>query len=146
MAKVRFTVTRDLTLPARRVFDALVDWRGHADWVPMTRVVIENGDGGAGTVFVATTGLGPAALPDRMRVDALDPEAMTVRITKIGPVLSGVVDLSVAPLGENRSRLTWFEDIRVPVVPQFLAPPVTAVTRRGFESSITRLAKKLAAG
>ena len=141
MANVRFRVTRDLNLPARAVFDELVDWPGHAEWVPLTRVVVESGDGGPGTVFVATSGIGPLALPDRMRVDALDADAMTVRVTKIGPVLTGVVDLSVTSLGEQRCRLDWLEDIRVPVLPQFLARPVAAAARRGFETSITRMAK-----
>jgi hypothetical protein len=145
MAKVYFTVTRDLLLPARIVFDELIDWRGHAAWVPLTRVEILTGDGGPGTEFVATSGVGPLALPDRMRVDELDPEAMTVRVTKIGPVLTGVVHLSVTPTGESTSRLEWVEDIRVPVLPQFLARPVAAAARRGFETSITRMAKLLAA-
>lgn len=144
MANVRFTVTRDLLLPAGAVFDELIDWKGHADWVPLTRVEILSGDGGPGTEFVATSGLGPLALPDRMRVDELDREAMTVRITKIGPVLTGVVHLSVASTGANTSRLEWIEDIRVPVLPQFLAKPVAAAARQGFNTSITRMAKKLA--
>ena len=144
MANVRFRVTRDLNLPARAVFDELVDWPGHAEWVPLTRVVVESGDGGPGTVFVATSGIGPLALPDRMRVDVLDADAMTVRVTKIGPVLTGVVDLSVTSLGDQRCRLDWLEDIRVPVLPQFLARPVAAAARRGFETSITRMAKRLA--
>ena len=144
MANVRFRVTRDLNLPARAVFDELVDWPGHAEWVPLTRVVVESGDGGPGTVFVATSGIGPLALPDRMRVDALDADAMTVRVTKIGPVLTGVVDLSVTSMGDQRCRLDWLEDIRVPVLPQFLARPVAAAARRGFETSITRMAKRLA--
>ena len=141
MAHVRFTVTRDLPLPADVVFAELIDWRGHAEWVPMTRVTIEEGDGGPGTVFVATSGLGPAALPDRMRVDALDPVAMTVRVTKIGPVLTGHVDLSVTATGESASRLTWLEDIRVPILPQFLARPVGAAARKAFEISIDKMAK-----
>jgi Polyketide cyclase / dehydrase and lipid transport len=140
MANVYFTVTRSLALPADVVFDELIDWKGHANWVPMTRVEILNGDGGPGTVFVATTGLGPLALPDRMRVDELDPVAMTSRITKIGPMLSGVVDLSVTRTGETTSRLDWVEDIRVPGVPQFLAKPLAAAARKGFQTSITRLA------
>jgi hypothetical protein len=144
VANVRFRVTRDLNLPARAVFDELIDWPGHAEWVPLTRVVVESGDGGPGTVFVATSGIGPLALPDRMRVDALDADAMTVRVTKIGPVLTGVVDLSVTSLGDQRCRLDWLEDIRVPVLPQFLARPVAAAARRGFETSITRMAKRLA--
>ncbi len=145
MANVRFTVTRDLPLPADAVFAELIDWKGHADWVPLTRVEILSGDGGPGTEFVATSGLGPLALPDRMRVDELDREAMTVRITKIGPVLTGVVHLSVSSTGDATSRLEWLEDIRVPVLPQFLAKPVAAAARQGFNTSITRMAKQLAA-
>lgn len=133
-------VTRDLPLAADVAFAELIDWRGHAEWVPMTRVTIEEGDGGPGTVFVATSGLGPAALPDRMRVDALDTTEMTVRVTKIGPVLTGYVDLSVVATGESTSRLTWLEDIRVPVLPQFLARPVGAAARKAFEMSIDRMA------
>lgn len=110
----------------------------------LTRVEMLRGDGGPGTEFVATTGIGPVALPDRMRVDELDPVAMTSRITKIGPVLSGEVHLSVTSTGENSSRLEWVEDIRVPGVPQFLAKPVAAAARKGFQVSITRLARLVA--
>jgi hypothetical protein len=123
----------------------LIDWRGHAKWVPLTRVKILSGDGGPGTEFIATTGVGPLALPDRMRVDALDPMAMAVRITKIGPVLSGLVHLRVTSTGESTSRLEWVEDIRVPGVPQFLAKPVGWAARKGFQTSITRMAELLAA-
>ncbi len=143
MASVYFTVVRDLPLPARVVFDELIDWKGHADWVPLTRVEVLEGDGGPGTEFVATSGIGPLALPDRMRVDELDPEAMTVRITKVGPVLTGLVHLSVTPISETSSRLEWIEDIRVPVLPQFLAKPVGAAARQGFNTSITRMARLL---
>lgn len=145
MANVYFTVTRDLPLPADIVFGELIDWKGHAAWVPLTRVQMLRGDGGPGTEFVATTGIGVVALPDRMRVDELDSSARTARITKIGPVLSGRVDLSVTSTGENTSRLDWVEDIRVPGVPQFLATPLAAGARKGFQTSITRLAKILGA-
>jgi hypothetical protein len=146
MANVYFTVTRNLPIPARVVFNELIDWKGHAAWVPLTRVEVLRGDGGPGTEFVATTGIGPVGLPDRMRVDELDPEAMTVRITKIGPLLTGLVHLSVTSTTETTSRLEWVEDIRVPGVPQFLARPVAAVTRKGFQTSITRLAALISAG
>ncbi len=145
VASVKFTVNRDLNLPARAVFDELVDWRGHAKWVPLTKVQVLKGDGGPGTEFIATSGIGPLALPDRMRVDALDAEAMTVRVSKIGPVLTGVVHLSVTATGEGASRLDWVEDILVPHMPQFLAKPVAAAARMGFQASISRMAKLLAA-
>ena len=145
VASVKFTVNRELNLPARAVFDELVDWRGHAKWVPLTKVKVLKGDGGPGTEFIATSGIGPLALPDRMRVDALDAEAMTVRVSKIGPVLTGVVHLSVTATGEGASRLDWVEDILVPRMPQFLAKPVAAAARMGFQASISRMAKLLAA-
>ncbi|MFM7597175.1 MAG: SRPBCC family protein [Actinomycetota bacterium] len=142
MARVHFTVRRHLPLPARVAFDELVDWRGHAQWVPMTRVVIESGDGGAGTTFVATTGLGPLALPDRMRVESLDVTQMTVHIVKIGPVLTGDVRLAVESLSDDSSDITWGEDVRVPLLPGFLSKPVGAVARKAFEVSIDRMAKR----
>lgn len=145
MANVYFTVTRDLPQPADVVFDELIDWMGHANWVPLTRVQILTGDGGPGTEFVATTGLGPLALPDRMRVDELDRAAMTTLITKIGPILTGEVRLSVTSTGEGTCRLDWVEDIRVPGVPQFLAKALAAGARKGFQMSITRMAGLLAA-
>jgi hypothetical protein len=80
-----------------------------------------------------------------MRVDELDAEAMTVLVTKIGPVLTGAVHLSVTATGEGSSRLEWVEDILVPRMPQFLSKPVAAAARKGFQSSITRMAKLLAA-
>lgn len=145
MATVVFTVSQDLTLPARDVFDELINWKGHAKWVPLTRVEILKGDGGPGTEFIATSGVWPLALPDRMRVDHLDPESMTVRITKFGPILTGVVDLRVTATGEHACRLEWVEDVLVPRMPQFLARPVGAAARLAFQSSITRMATLVSA-
>ena len=144
MARVRFTVTLDLNLPADAVFAELIDWKAHEDWVPLTKVIIHSGDGGAGTEFTATSGIKPLALPDRMRIDSLDAETMTVHVTKLGPVLTGTVELKVTPTGASSCRLDWFEDVRVPVLPQFLATPVGAAARQGFTTSIKKMAKKLA--
>ena len=143
MAQVVFTVRRSLRLPAQAVFDELIDWSGHAEWVPMTKVEILEGDGGVGTAFVATTGLGKAALPDRMRVEALDREAMTVHIVKIGPVLTGDVHLAVTASSNTTCELSWVEDVRVPGLPAFLARPVAAAATKAFTSSIDRMAKRV---
>lgn len=143
MARVRFTVVRDLAFPADVVFAALIDWAGHATWVPLTRVQVLEGDGDAGTRFVATSGLGPLALPDRMTVTALDHAAMSVDVEKTGPVLTGTVHLSVTVIDDHRSRITWFEDVHVPGLPPFLAPPVAAAAKAAFSASITRLARQL---
>lgn len=147
MAPVHVDVRQGLALPADVVFAALVDWLSHADWVPMTKVRIEQGDGGVGTVFVATTGVGPLALPDRMRVDVLDTDERRVKITKIGPVLDGIVEIAVRPTGGASCMVEWREDItirRLSAMPRVIARPIAAATRRGFESSLTRLGRRLA--
>ena len=46
--------------------------------------------------------------------------------------------------GATSSRLEWVEDIRVPGVPQFLAGLVAKAAAKGFQTSITRLAKRIA--
>ena len=143
MARVHFAVRRHLALPARVAFDELIDWRGHAEWVPMTRVVIEGGDGGAGTTFLATSGLGPLALPDRMRVESLDDQAMRVHIVKIGPVLTGDVHLAVESVGDTACTVIWDEDVRMPVLPQFLAKPIGAVARFAFNLAIGTMEKRV---
>jgi len=142
-ANVVFQVSRTLPFNADQVFEALVDWRGHEEWVPLTKVKILSGDGAAGTEFIATSGVGPLALPDRMRVDSLDREARTSRITKVGPVLTGVVDLTVTSLGENSSSVHWVENVQVPVLPQFLARPVAAAARTAFNQALGRMEKYL---
>jgi hypothetical protein len=144
MARVFFTVSRDLPLPAPAVFEELIDWKAHADWVPLTRVEIISGDGGPGTEFVATSGVRPLALPDRMRIEELDAEAMTVRVTKIGPLLTGEVRLAVTAIDERSCHLEWVEDVRVPGLPSFLATPTAAAARRAFTISINKMAKKIA--
>ena len=143
MTLVHFTINRRIALPSTAVFAELIDWRGHARWVPMTRVNIEHGDGGVGTVFVATTGLGPLALPDRMRVDELDAQSMHVRIAKIGPVLTGDVVLAVNTVDDSSCDLHWDETVHVPVLPQILAGAVGAVASVAFTVSINTMAKKL---
>ncbi len=141
---VSFIASRVLPFSAPRVFAALIDWQGHADWVPMTKVEIITGDGGVGTEFIATTGLGPVALPDHMRVDALDPDAMRVEITKVGPMLTGSVVITVHPVTEWTSRVEWTEDVTVKKLPAFMALPAAAGSKIAFEQSLRRLAQYLA--
>ncbi|MBU6152479.1 MAG: SRPBCC family protein [Chloroflexi bacterium] len=144
MAQVRFSVKQDLPFPAEAVFGALIDWPGHAEWVPLTRVEILEGDGGVGTSFVATTGVGPLALPDRMQVTAMDRAAMTVTVVKIGPILTGEVYLKVHASTDRSCVVDWVEDIRVPWLPQFLARPVGAAAAQGFRTSLRRMGRGLA--
>ena len=76
-------------------------------------------------------------------MDALDRDMMTVRIAKIGPVLTGDVALQVTPAGDATCDLLWDENVAVPVLPQFLAKPVGAVAAVAFSVSISAMAKRV---
>lgn len=145
MAHVQFEVRRDFDTPARLVWDELVDWKGHEQWVPMTRVDVAAGEPTAiGAQFTAWTGLGRLALEDRMEVARCewsdDTESGECEVTKVGPMLHGRAGFTIEPKGEG-SELVWCEDVRVPYVPQFLAPIVGRIGAFGFRMAIRRLAK-----
>ena len=143
-AHVFFEASRVLPYSADAVFAELIDWAGHAEWVPLTRVDIVDGDGGAGTEFIATTGVGPAALPDRMRVEALDLERRTARIAKLGPLLTGIVILTVTPVTEWTARVDWSEDLQVRGLPGLLSRPTATAGRIGFERALRGMARHMA--
>jgi hypothetical protein len=147
MAHVTFEVVQDFRASASAVWTELVDWKGHADWVPMTRVEVEPGDPTAiGARFTAWTGLGPLALKDQMQVSILDWDAATTsgtcEVIKIGPVLRGKAGFTVAPTATG-SELRWIEDVTVPIAPQFLAPVFARLGVIGFRQALRKLAKLL---
>lgn len=156
MTQVSFTLTRPFSCDAEQVWSALVDWPGHAAWVPMTRVEVHVAPAGepfdapgrtptVGEEFTATTGAGPLALRDRMRVTAAEVTAArrTVRLEKVGPVLTGWAELVVEPAGPRACTLHWSEQVRVPYLPGPLAGVVGAGSRLGFAAALRRLDTQL---
>ncbi|MFK8025490.1 MAG: SRPBCC family protein [Ilumatobacter sp.] len=147
MAKIEFTVVQQFERPAREVWDELVDWKGHEEWIPMTRVKVGEGPmNAAGHEFTAWTGIGPLSLEDRMRVTLCDWDdesaAGDCEVEKLGPVLRGRAGFTVTPDGDG-STMTWFEDVTVKFVPQFLAPVVNKLAAAGFKQGMKGLAKNL---
>ena len=152
MSAVNFTVTVPFDAPARAVWDELIDWKGHEDWIPATRVQLDDPDPTAvGATFTAWTGFGPLSLEDRMRVAACTWDDTSgsghCEVEKLGPVLSGRAgfDVRPAPSGEG-SEVAWLEDVDVRWLPSFLAPIVTRLSALGFKRGMQGLAKKLASG
>lgn len=138
MATVKFRVRLSLRVPVERVWQSLVDWQGHAKWIPSTRVSVDSGDGGVGTEFTATTSLGPFALPDRMRVVALDVEQRTAAVEKLGPVLTGRAGFSLRPVAGGAS-LSWEEEVEAKALPAALAPVAGWLGALLFAAAIMRL-------
>lgn len=117
---------RLLAAPAEHVWDVVTDVRRHEAWIPMTRIdaadTVGLGDTFAGVSGPTATRGGPG-LVDRMVVEVLDPPAAAgrghgartgvARYRKIGPVLLGVAEVRVRPLGPGHTVLTWVEDVHL---------------------------------
>lgn len=151
MAHISFDVHQRFDQKAQVVWDELVDWKSHENWIPLTRVQVGDGEmTAAGHEFTAWTGFGPLSLEDRMRVVACDwdPESASGNcvVDKLGPVLRGSARFVVEPGGDGGgSQLVWTEDVSVRFVPQFLAPVAAKVGAWVFRRGMRSLAKNLAA-
>ncbi len=147
MTPIRFTVTHRFDQPPRIVWDEMVDWPAHGEWIPATRVEIDEGDPQAvGGMFTGYTGYGPLTLVDHMCITDIDFDADsgvgTCEVDKLGPVLKGRAGFTIGPDGAG-TTLEWFEDVTVPYLPGFLAPLVSKLSALGFAQGMRSLAKVL---
>lgn len=142
MAIVEFNVKLSLRVEPSRLWSALVDWRGHAGWIPATKVEIHSGEGGVGTEFTATSGFGALALPDRMRVSLLDAEQMRAEVEKLGPVLLGTASFALRE-SQPGTSLVWHERVEAKALPQALVPVAAWVGRLLFSAALLRLEYQL---
>ena len=148
MTPVQFDVVRRIEAPVRGVWDVLVDWPGHADWIPATTVDPGEGDPAeVGYTFTAWTGFRPLALEDRMRVTRCDfddtTSTGTCTVDKLGPVLGGSAGFTVRPDG-GVTVLEWHEDVTVPYLPRFLAPVAAWFGAIGFKLALRKLGSVVA--
>lgn len=147
MADIHFVVSHAFEQPAQRVWDALIDWKAHEAWIPMTRVEIHDTDATAiGSTFTAWTGPGRLALEDRMRVAGCVWDEATgsgsCAVDKLGPVLDGEAHFTVTPRGRG-SVVEWTENVAIGWLPKLLAPPVAWIGAAGFRLGMRRLSRLL---
>ena len=147
MTPVKFEVRTSFDASPRKVWDELIDWKGHEAWIPATRVSVAPGDPtSVGAEFTAFSGYRPLVLEDRMRVVRCDwdDERSTgdCDVEKLGPVLRGRAAFTVKPEGAG-SVVVWIEDVTVPRTPSFAAPIVAKLGAIGFRIAMRRLAKHL---
>ncbi len=132
-------------LPARTVFERLVDWDRHSAAIPLTRLQ-HDGAPRVGQRFVARTGVGPLGFDDVMVVDVLEPPSGDqpgdapgrVTITKHGRVVGGTVGWKVTPLVAG-SVVTWTQHLVIPWLPHGLDPLVGAIGSRAYGMGLRRL-------
>ena len=146
MAAVEFTVSHHFDASAEVVWAEMIDWPGHGEWIPATRVEIDDESGLGQTVdsrITGYTGYGPLTLVDRMRIAAIEWDGQTetgeCEVEKLGPVLKGRAGFTVSP-DQTGSRVDWFEDVTVPYLPQLLAPIVNRLSAAGFTMGMKKLA------
>lgn len=145
MAQVTFTVTHHFDQAPRVVWTEMVDWPAHGEWIPATRVEIDEGDPQAvGALFTGYTGYGPLTLVDHMRITEIEFDEETQQgrceVEKLGPVLKGAAGFTLRPSGSG-TELEWFEDVSVPYLPGFLSPVVNKLGALGFAQGMRGLAK-----
>lgn len=145
MAPINFTVTHRFDAAPQVVWEEMIDWPNHGQWIPATRVDLDEGDPQTvGGTFTGYTGYGPLTLVDRMRVTSIEWDEAKAQgsceVAKLGPVLEGRAGFAIAADGSG-SRLEWFEDVTVPYLPKPLAPIVNKLSAFGFSMGMRKLAK-----
>ncbi|MDQ0773574.1 hypothetical protein QF026_002040 [Streptomyces aurantiacus] len=135
---------RDTPLSADEAWRRLTVWERHADVVPLTRIqVVTEPPRGAGTVFVARTGVGPVAFDDRMEVVVWqaprDGAPGLCRLVKRGRVVLGWAEIEVRPAAGDGSQVVWREEAGVRGLPRAFDPLLGRATRWMFGRVVDRL-------
>jgi hypothetical protein len=150
----RFTVSQDVHAPAGSTWTALVDWRRHGDWAPLTvvRVTTSRPDG-VGAGFVARTGIGPLAFDDPMTVEFWQPPGGDApgdrpgrcEVAKHGRLVLGRASFSVEPLPGGHCRVIWDEDVTVRPhrVTRYAGPLLSLAGRVGFGATLRAMAREV---
>lgn len=149
MAKIDFTVVHDFAAPPRVVWDDMIDWPSHANWIPATTMEVgEDGAQAVGDEFTGRSGYGPLMLVDNMRLSVINWDEAestgTCEVEKLGPVLQGTAGFTVTPTATG-SQVAWFERVTISFLPQAIAPVINKLSAAGFSMGMRKLAKLIEA-
>jgi uncharacterized protein YndB with AHSA1/START domain len=142
-----FEIERVVAVPPQQVWDVITDWAGHARWIPLTTMRVDQGPTRVGFSFAGLTGIGRVRFADVMRITEWDPPSDAgpgeFRLVKVGRLLAGWAEVSVQPLHDGeQTRLLWRENIVIRPVPlgRLLAPLSDRVSRAMFSRVIGEMA------
>lgn len=110
VSRVAVHASVDVAAPASRVWEVLVDWPRHGEWVPFTRA-----EGGAaeGESVEARTGAGPVGFLDTMVISEWRPPTRVV-VRHTGWPVRGQGRFDLLDLPDGRCRVTWSELLDLP--------------------------------
>jgi len=137
-------VRRGTPLDPDEAWRRLTVWERHAEVVPLTRVrVVTLPPRGAGTVFVARTGVGPMAFDDRMEVVVWRPPHQgapgVCRLVKRGGLVVGWAEIEVRSATAGGSRVLWREELGVRGLPRVFDPLLGRAARWMFGRAVKGL-------
>ena len=135
----------DVAVPAERAWEALSDWESQSTWMLATRV--SGTASAAGEELAARTALGPFGFVDTMTVTEWDPPHRCV-VLHTGSVVRGTGGFEVAPNGQHRCRVVWWERVDLPfgVLGRAGWTVAAPLTRLFFASSLRRFKRLLENG
>lgn len=135
----------DVAVSAQQLWDAVTDWERQGDWMPQTTVTVDpTSPTGLGQRFTARSGVGPAGFDDPMVVDVWE-APRRCEVAHLGRVVTGRGVFLVEPIGENRSRFTWNEELASTGVRRLLDPAAAPATKLLLGVALRRLARQLVA-
>lgn len=128
--------------PVQEVWDATTDWERQSEWMLGTRVRgTAQGGRGVGGGIEAWTGIGPIGFLDVMEITDWEPPHRCL-VRHVGRLLKGTGAFEVGDAGSGLSRLTWTEDIDLPLglLGRLGWPLVRPLVRLGISHSLGKLA------
>lgn len=139
MSRVAVRAAVVVRAPAERVWEVLVDWPRHGEWVPFTRA---EGGAGDGEPVEAWTGVGPVGFLDTMVISEWKPP-YRVGVRHTGRLVRGDGRFDLLDLPGERCRVTWSELIDLPLGPVGRAGwiPAGPLARLMLRTALHRLAK-----
>jgi carbon monoxide dehydrogenase subunit G len=115
-----FHLTRHCAAPPATVWDVVADFAAYGDWMPLTRMRVDEGGPRPGWGFAGVTGLGRLGFSDSKLLTVWEPPGAegvgTFRVVKTGRLLGGWAQVRVEPEGAG-TRLDWQEDVVVRPLP-----------------------------
>ncbi len=131
-------VTQDVGASQQAVWDVLVDWDRHEEWMLLTRA---QGGAHVGAHVEAFSGVGRLGFLDPMTIVVWEPPMRAV-VRHTGSVVRGSGSFEVQPLGPDRSRIVWSEWILLPwgQFGHLGWPLARPLLRAGVSLSLRRLA------
>jgi uncharacterized protein YndB with AHSA1/START domain len=138
------SVTRYAAAPIERVFEVVSDPRTYPDWLVGAREVrsVDADWPRPGSRFHHRVGLvGPLTIPDSTSSLEVDAPTRLLLEVRARPLVKGRVEFTLAPVGDERTRITMSETVigRVAPLAPVLDPGIEARNRASLNALVARL-------